>query len=92
MKKILIAGLGWILSQSVTAEVPPQLISFNCRSCHTGQGQVVPELRTLSAEQIRQALVDFKDDNRQSTVMGRIAKGFTDIEITNVAQFIGQVK
>ena len=92
MKNILIAGLGWILSQSVMAEVSPQLISFNCRSCHTGQGQVVPELRTLSTEQIRQALLDFKDGNRQSTVMGRIAKGFTDTEIISVAQWIGQSK
>ncbi len=88
MKKILIASLGWVLCQTVSAEVSPQLISFSCRSCHASHEQGIPDLGNLSSATIKRTLLDFKYDKRKSTVMGRIAKGFTDNEIVNVAQFI----
>jgi len=81
-------GLGWMLCQNALAEVSPQLISFSCRTCHTTHQRGIPDLRTLSVTTIKQALLDFKYDKRQSIVMGRIAKGFTDTEIADVAQLI----
>ncbi len=92
IKKTLLAGLGWILSQTVLADVSPQLIVMNCQSCHAGPIEGVAVLNTLSAENIKQALLGFKNDQRQSTVMGRIAKGFSDAELTKVAQLIGQAE
>ncbi len=90
MKKVLIVSLGWMLCQHVLAEVSPQLISFSCRNCHASHKQGMPDLDLLSVVAIKQALLDFKYDKRQSTVMGRIAKGFSDSEIADVAQVINQ--
>lgn len=92
MKKILIVGLGWLFSQTAIAEISPQLIHLNCRTCHSSPIKGVANLNTDSAENISQALLDFKYDKRQSTVMGRIAKGFTDSELSKVAKLIGQAK
>lgn len=90
MKKILIAGIGGLFSQIVLADVSPFVIQLNCQTCHSCSVYGVADLNTDPAENIRQALLDFKYDKRQSTVMGRIAKGFTDSELTKVANLIDQ--
>jgi sulfide dehydrogenase cytochrome subunit len=35
---------------------------------------------------------DFRSDKKIGTVMNRIAKGYTDAEIDNVAQFYSELK
>lgn len=86
MKNLLPTGLLLLISCEALAEVSPRLIALSCRNCHSGSGMAIPSLNRLSAAQIEQALLDFQSDRRQSTVMGRLAKGFSEQEIRAIAE------
>jgi sulfide dehydrogenase cytochrome subunit len=67
----------------------------NCFSCHGPDGRspgTIPSLHTLTAANIDALLKQFRSGERPSTVMGRHAKGYTDEEITALAQYIGSLK
>lgn len=76
------------------AELSPQAIALNCMSCHEGVSTsaslVLPDLSTLSKQDIRLALLAYKYDKKPATLMPRIAKGFSDNELIAVAEFIGK--
>lgn len=84
----LCSGMGILSTQASAGEVSPQLISFQCRNCHAAVSHPLPGLHALSSETISRALIDFKYDRRDSTVMGRLAKGFSDAEIHKLAEWI----
>lgn len=76
------------------AELDAQTIALNCMSCHqldsTSAEVGIPALTSLSKHQIRQALLDFKYDRKQATLMPRIAKGYSDSELGAVAGFLSR--
>lgn len=85
--------LGLLWSLPVFAEFNPRLVALNCLSCHqdrAGSGQSIPVLTGLSAQRIRQELLDFKYDRKAATLMPRLAKGFSDDELRLVADSINQ--
>lgn len=84
----VVAGMGILSTQAMAGEALPQLISYQCRNCHAAASHPVPDLNALSSEEISQALLDFKYDRRDSSVMGRLAKGFSDPEIHQLAEWI----
>ena len=64
-----------------------------CNSCHmSGVGLItaIPGIDHLSAEQIEEKVKDYKYGNEQSTIMQRISKGFSDIEIENISKYIAK--
>lgn len=74
------------------ASPPPGAAS--CLGCHAAAGvesPVVP-LSSLTAEQIQTAMQAFRSSTRASTVMDRIAKGFTDEEVRAIAQWYARDK
>lgn len=68
-----------------------------CYGCHvlttdTGADrpdQGLPSLAGQTAQAIERALLDYRSDRRQGTLMNRIAKGYTTAEITVLAQQLG---
>ena len=75
------------------ADAPPGASS--CSGCHPAARSVdttVPRLAGRDAEQVVAAMQDFKSGKRPSTVMDRIAKGFTDDEIKAIADWYGAQK
>ena len=48
----------------------------------------MPSLAGWPAENIATAMIAFRDDELPSTVMGRIAKGFSGEEITAIAEWL----
>lgn len=82
------------LIASCHADVEPQAIALNCMNCHPqGSGEAdgeIPPLQQLSARQLQQALLDFKYDRKESTLMARIAKGYSDQELAAVAAYLSQ--
>jgi cytochrome subunit of sulfide dehydrogenase len=88
----LITALLLLVNSVVFADVTPQSIAFNCRNCHGQQsGEVQPaSLEQLSAMEIRTLLLAFKYDKQTATLMPRIAKGYTDAELSAVADFLGK--
>lgn len=76
------------------AEIDARAIAFNCRNCHTESSldskSSIPSLNDLSAQRIRQALLDFKYDKKPATLMPRLAKGYSDAELAAVAEYLSR--
>jgi len=73
----------------------PQLLSLSCAGCHGPSGHSpgqIPSIYGRSAESVAEILRDFRDAKRPATVMTRIAKGYSDEEITALAQEIARWK
>lgn len=59
-----------------------------CSGCHApATGGPVPSLEGRPAEDIVTAMVAFRSGEREATVMGRIAKGYSDDEIRAIADW-----
>ncbi len=86
------AAAGSALAASPNA----QMLSFACAGCHgTSGGSAGPSMPSL-ASQSKSAIVDamkkFKSGERPSTVMGRLAKGYSDAEIELMGDFFSKQK
>jgi len=91
---MLFAALGiLVLPMSVTADEPnPTVLVNTCYSCHGTDGKspgAMPSLDGKAPSYIAQTMRDFRSGELESTVMGRIAKGFTDDEIDALADQFG---
>ena len=74
---------------SRAAEPPPGASS--CSGCHPTGANVdtpVPAIRGRNPQDIVAAMQGFRSGERPSTVMGRIAKGFSDDEIRAIAAWL----
>ncbi len=72
-----------------------QVLSFNCFTCHGTDGErpgTMKSLNTLSADEIRSKLQAYKRDEDDPTIMNRIAKGYSDEEISIIADYIAGLK
>ena len=71
------------------AEAAPPRGATSCTGCHprtAGRGPI-PSLNGQPAEQIVSQMTAFRSGERTSTVMTRIAKGFSDEEIRAIADY-----
>lgn len=61
---------------------------FGCHGAGSASGAAIPPIILgAPAEYIETSLKEFRDGARPSTIMQRIAKGYTDEEIAAVAQY-----
>ncbi len=84
----MLLALGFTTS-AVAAEPPPGATS--CSGCHPPSASVetkVPPLRGRDPAEIVAAMQAFRSGERPSTVMGRIAKGFSDDETRAIAAWL----
>jgi cytochrome subunit of sulfide dehydrogenase len=78
-----------IATPAIAAAPPPGASS--CSGCHAASAKVVtpvPAIRGRDAAEIAAAMQAFRSGERPSTVMGRIAKGFSDDEIRAIAAWL----
>lgn len=69
-------------------------LTNNCYSCHGPGGRspgTIPGLAKLKASRIASDMKDFRSGAQESTVMGRMAKAYTDEEIEAIAHFIADL-
>ena len=74
---------------AAAAEPPPGATS--CSGCHPASAKVespVPPIRGRDPAEIVTAMQAFRSGERPSTVMGRIAKGFSDDEVRAIAAWL----
>ena len=72
---------------------PPGAAS--CSGCHSARAAAtapIPRLYGRDAGDILSAMVAFRDGSRPATVMGRIAKGFSDDELRGIAAWLAAQK
>ena len=94
MRRWLLAALACALLQAAgaahAADAPPGASS--CSGCHAASKTVetpVPMLTGRKPAELVIAMREFKSGARPGTVMGRIAKGFSDPEIDTIAVWFG---
>lgn len=71
------------------------IIASTCFTCHGTDGEAkgtMPSLNGFSAERIERVMNEFRAGTRAATVMSRHASGYTDEEIRDLAQYIGQLQ
>lgn len=83
---VLMAGLsGTSMAQTEQAT----LLAGACQGCHgvAGAGaHGIPAIqRSMTRSEFTAAMQDFRADRRDATVMGRIARGYTDAEFAALA-------
>ena len=69
------------------------VLANTCFSCHGTDGKSVgamPSIHGKPAKMIEMNLKAFRDGKKESTVMMRIAKGFTDEEIKSLAEYFAK--
>jgi sulfide dehydrogenase cytochrome subunit len=70
---------------AVADETAPKLLASQCVACHNPvPGNAIPALGG-NAERIKSLMLAFRAGTLPSTMMGRLAKGYTDAEIEALA-------
>ncbi|MFP4271410.1 MAG: c-type cytochrome [Halothiobacillaceae bacterium] len=76
--------------QAQAADASGATVGYTCMGCHGANGiskGSIVSLAGRNAQVMTRQLLDFKNDQREGTVMNRIAKGYTDEELSAVAEF-----
>lgn len=91
----MVAGLG-LSSAAFAAPPTAEMISYACAGCHGtnggSAGLTMPSLASQSKASIVDAMKKFKSGERPSTVMGRLAKGYTDADFAAMGDFFSKQK
>lgn len=99
VRKVIITtcfiSMGLLTPVTHAATPSGQMLANTCVGCH-GNGGVskgaAPSIAGLSAEQMTQAMQDYKSGKRPGTIMDRIAKGYSDEEIKAMAEYLAAMK
>ena len=81
---------------AMAAEVPRSgaMLANTCAGCHGtyghSAGELMPSLAGMDKRYLSKTMEDFRSGARPSTIMGRIAKGYSDQEIAAIAAFFSQ--
>lgn len=93
VRNLLLATLA-LLPMSVPAGPSGQALAFTCAGCHGTDGSSVgpssPSIAGMDPEVFIDAMLDYKVDRRNSTIMNRIAKGYSDEQIKGMAWFFAK--
>lgn len=90
------AGVAVALSlpgASLADSMDPVVLGNPCAGCHGTDGKskgAMPTIQGKSPSYIAKALKDFRDGKKPSTVMMRIAKGYTDAQIDALSKLYGK--
>ncbi|MGE0080080.1 MAG: cytochrome c [Thiohalomonadaceae bacterium] len=71
-----------------------EMLVAPCFACHSNDDAIrgdIPRL-DIEAERIRVKLEDFREDDARTTIMGRIARGYSDEEIALIADYLGSLR
>ena len=86
--------LCWSTSLQAAEITRGVMLSNSCAACHGTDGKSsgeIPGIYGKSSEFISQALLDFREDKRPATVMGRHASGYSDEEIQLIAEYFSSL-
>lgn len=93
--QILIVALSTALA-SASASADGRRLYAACAACHgtngAGKGEALPMLAGQPRGTLAGSMRAFKDGSRPSTIMQQIARGFSDDEIEQIAEFLERQK
>ena len=72
-------------------------MAASCAQCHgtdgrSAPGSAVPALAGMPRDQLATQLKAFKTGSRPSTVMGQLAKGYSDAQLEQLADYFSRQK
>ncbi len=98
-KTLIIAGSMAVLlclgPMALADALTGRSVGVTCNGCHGPDGSskgAAPSLKGLPAAHLEKSMLDFKSGKRTATIMGRIAKGYSDEEIKAVAKYFADMK
>lgn len=96
-KRWVLAASALGISAIATAAPPsPEMLSNACGGCHgtlgASAGPSMPSLANQSKAAIVEAMKKFKSGERPSTIMGRLAKGYSDADFEAMGEFFAKQK
>jgi sulfide dehydrogenase cytochrome subunit len=92
----VILGSGVLLGSGYVSAAPTaSMLGDTCVGCHgtdgASAGPAAPNIAGMSAAYFTDSMLAFKSGERPSTIMGRIAKGYTEEEIKLMAGFFAKM-
>lgn len=91
LSSLIVVGVLMNVQVVSAGERPASMLSNTCAGCHgtmgASAGYSIPVLAGLPREYFRRAMQQYKNDERYSTIMGRIARGYSNAEIEAMADF-----
>lgn len=96
VQSMLVIG-GLALGSSASAEMPSgQMLGNTCAGCHgthgNTNGPATPSIAGIMSEYFIDSMMAYKSGERPSTIMTRIAKGYSDEEIEAMAKYFASQK
>lgn len=89
---LLVSGLFWGMQASATPSA--EMLAYTCAGCHgtngASTGESIPSLAGLAKPYLVAAMNEYKHDERNPTIMNRIAKGYTDKEFELMGDFFAK--
>lgn len=93
--KLKLAILAVVLGANAAVAADPPPGGAACTGCHATSAAAetpVPKITGRNTEEMVAAMAEFRSGAKPSTVMGRIAKGFTDDEMRPIAAWLAAQK
>lgn len=93
--RLLLLTCCCLLSQNLLAEpdLRTDLLAAACATCHGYQGHAresIPALAGIQQDEFLRTMRDFQTGERQSAVMQRHAKGYTEAELRKLADYFAR--
>lgn len=89
---IALVSTGQVLATAPTAEA----LSYTCAGCHgtngASNGPAIPSLAGLSKDYLVEAMEAYKEDEKNPTIMNRIAKGYSTKQFELMGDFFSAQK
>ncbi|MDD5240528.1 MAG: c-type cytochrome [Sulfuricella sp.] len=93
---MLAGGLAVSTSLWASGATPAAMLSNTCNGCHgtngASAGPSSPTIAGQPAAYIEDAMKQFKSGERPSSIMGRLAKAYSDEDFKAMANFFGEKK
>ena len=95
--KAALLACGFALSGAEFADTPSaEMLANTCAGCHgtsgVSTGPATPTLAGISTEYFTEAMEEYKEGTRPSTIMTRIAKGYSKEEFSLMAGYFSEQK
>ncbi|RKZ36884.1 MAG: cytochrome c, class I [Gammaproteobacteria bacterium] len=96
MRTFMFVVVAILAGAASAAERSASMLSYACAGCHgtagASAGDSLPILAGLPREYLSNIMLQYKNGERYSTIMGRIARGYSDAEIDAMAIFFEKQK
>ncbi|QEP45207.1 cytochrome c4 [Ectothiorhodospiraceae bacterium BW-2] len=96
MHSLLVAGAVTMATSATAATPTAEMLGNTCAGCHgidgSSNGPAIPSIAGIDVDYFIESMTLYQSNERPSTIMGRIARGYTAQEIELMAEFFNTKK